>query len=174
MDAYVCYENNSASLINECDEKSDIDLFYTIEEAINWLKNRVENGEAKGFLVDEEYKHTLAKQNIEQEISDNNRFSITMFYETQKNWYMYYDIIIEKKSKPLPAAFLSNYEIKLALRKRGHWILTKRTKLVPTDKIGLKENFTICKNGTLVDENNINKKAMILKKRISIVNYYDL
>lgn len=53
--------------------------------------------------------------------------------------------------------------------RHGHWILTKRTKLVPTDKIGLKENFTICKNGTLVDENNINKKAMILKKRISII-----
>lgn len=53
--------------------------------------------------------------------------------------------------------------------RRARWILTKRTKLVPTDKIGLKENFTICKNGTLVDENNINKKAMILKKRISII-----
>lgn len=103
MDAYVCYENNSASLINECDEKTYIDIFYRIEDAINWLKNRVENGETKGFLVDEEYKHTLAKQNIEQEISDNNRFSITMFYGTQENWHVCYDIIIEKKSKTLPA-----------------------------------------------------------------------
>jgi predicted Zn-ribbon and HTH transcriptional regulator len=53
--------------------------------------------------------------------------------------------------------------------RHGHWILTKRTKLVPTDKIGLKENFVTCKNGTLVDENNINKKAMIMKKRITII-----
>lgn len=53
--------------------------------------------------------------------------------------------------------------------RHGHWILTKRTKIIPTDKIGLKESFTTCKNGTLVDENNINKKAMIMKKRITIV-----
>ena len=52
--------------------------------------------------------------------------------------------------------------------RHGHWILTKRTKLVPTDKIGLKENFVTCRNGTLVNENNINKKAMIMKKQITI------
>lgn len=48
--------------------------------------------------------------------------------------------------------------------RHGHWILAKRTKIIPTDKIGLKENFITCKNGTLVDENNINKKVMIIKK----------
>lgn len=53
--------------------------------------------------------------------------------------------------------------------KHGHWILTKRTKLVPADKIGLKESFTTCRNGTFVDENSINKKAMIMEKRITIV-----
>ncbi len=51
----------------------------------------------------------------------------------------------------------------------GHWILTKRTRLIPTAKIGLKESFTTCRNGTLVDGSNINKKAMILKKRITVI-----
>lgn len=58
---------------------------------------------------------------------------------------------IEKKVNSLPSANVEPI-------RHGHWILTKRTKLVPTDKIGLKENFTTCRNGTLVDENNINKK----------------
>ena len=54
--------------------------------------------------------------------------------------------------------------------KHGHWILTKRTKLVPTDKVGIKESFASSPiNGTFVDENNINKKAMIMKKRITII-----
>lgn len=53
--------------------------------------------------------------------------------------------------------------------KHGHWILTKRTKLILTDKIGIKESFTTSRNGTLVDESNINKKAMILKKRITVI-----
>lgn len=53
--------------------------------------------------------------------------------------------------------------------KHGHWILTKHTKLIPTDKIGIKESFITSRNGTLVDESNINKKAMILKKRITII-----
>ncbi len=54
--------------------------------------------------------------------------------------------------------------------KHGHWILTKRTKLVPTDKVGIKESFASSPiNGTFVDENNINQKAMIMKKRITII-----
>lgn len=53
--------------------------------------------------------------------------------------------------------------------RHGHWILTKRTKIIPTDKIGIKESFTTCRNGTFVDENNINKKAMIMKKRITVI-----
>lgn len=52
--------------------------------------------------------------------------------------------------------------------RHGHWILTKRTKLIPTDKIGIKESFMTCRNDTVVDESNINKKAMILKKWITI------
>lgn len=52
--------------------------------------------------------------------------------------------------------------------RHGHWILTKRTKLIPTDKIGIKESFITCRNNTVVNENNINKKAFIIKKRITI------
>ena len=60
--------------------------------------------------------------------------------------------------------------VDVAPEKHGHWILTKRTKLVPTDKVGIKESFASSPiNGTFVDENNINQKAMIMKKRITII-----
>ena len=66
-------------------------------------------------------------------------------------------------------AILSYSTVDVTPIRHGHWILTKRTKIIPTDKIGIKESFTTCRNGTLVDENNINKKAMIIKKQITIV-----
>lgn len=45
----------------------------------------------------------------------------------------------------------------------GYWKLHKRTKLVPTGKIGIKEGY-----GFVVTESNLNKATQPLMKRITI------
>lgn len=46
--------------------------------------------------------------------------------------------------------------------KHGKWIFKKRTKLVLTDKVGIKEGYRT------VTDANVNKAVMILKKRIVV------
>lgn len=52
--------------------------------------------------------------------------------------------------------------------KHGKWIFHERTKLVPTNKLGIKEEYTNGHDCTVVDNTNVNKKIMIMKKRITL------
>lgn len=52
--------------------------------------------------------------------------------------------------------------------KRGYWIFHEHTKLVPTNKLGIKEEYTNGHDCTVVDNTNVNKKIMIMKKRITV------
>ena len=54
----------------------------------------------------------------------------------------------------------------MANTKYGHWIFKERTKLVPTNKVRIKEGYH-----TVTDE-NIDKTTMILKKRVTIKRPY--
>ena len=52
--------------------------------------------------------------------------------------------------------------------KCGHWTFHERTKLVPTNKLGIKEEYTNGHDCTIVDDKNVNQKIMIIKKRITL------
>lgn len=52
--------------------------------------------------------------------------------------------------------------------KHGHWQFHERTKLVPTNKVGIKEEYTNGHDCTIVDDKNVNQKIMIMKKRITL------
>ena len=52
--------------------------------------------------------------------------------------------------------------------KHGYWQFHERTKLVPTNKLGIKEEYTNGHDCTVVDNTNVNKKIMIIKKRITL------
>lgn len=52
--------------------------------------------------------------------------------------------------------------------KHGKWIFHERTKLVPTNKLGIKEEYTNGHNCTIVDDNNVHQKIMIMMKRITL------
>ena len=52
--------------------------------------------------------------------------------------------------------------------KHGKWIFHEHTKLVPTNKLGIKEEYTNGHDCTVVDNTNVNKKIMIMKKRITL------
>lgn len=52
--------------------------------------------------------------------------------------------------------------------KHGKWIFHERTKLVPTNKLGIKEEYTNGHDCTVVDNTNVNKKIMIMKKHITV------
>lgn len=52
--------------------------------------------------------------------------------------------------------------------KHGHWQFHEKTKLVPADKVGIKEEYTNGHDCTVVDNTNVNKKIMIMKKRITL------
>ena len=52
--------------------------------------------------------------------------------------------------------------------KRGEWEFHKKTKLVPSNKVGIKEEYTNGHNCTIVDDKNVNQKIMIMKKHITV------
>lgn len=52
--------------------------------------------------------------------------------------------------------------------KRGYWKFHEKTKLVPSNKVGIKEEYTNGHDCTVVDNTNVNKKIMIMKKRITL------
>ena len=52
--------------------------------------------------------------------------------------------------------------------KRGEWEFHKKTKLVPSNKVGIKEEYTNGHNCTIVDDKNVNQKIMIMMKRITL------
>jgi hypothetical protein len=52
--------------------------------------------------------------------------------------------------------------------KHGEWKFHKRTKLVPSNKVSIKEEYTNGHDCTVVDNTNVNKKIMIMKKRITL------
>ncbi len=52
--------------------------------------------------------------------------------------------------------------------KHGKWIFHERTKLVPTNKLDIKEEYTNGHDCTVVDNTNVNKKIMIMKKHITV------
>lgn len=52
--------------------------------------------------------------------------------------------------------------------KHGYWKFHKRTKLVPSNKVSIKEEYTNGHDCTVVDNTNVNKKIMIMKKRITL------
>lgn len=52
--------------------------------------------------------------------------------------------------------------------KHRKWIFHERTKLVPTNKLGIKEEYTNGHDCTVVDNTNVNKKIMIMKKHITV------
>lgn len=52
--------------------------------------------------------------------------------------------------------------------KRGEWEFHKKTKLMPSNKVGIKEEYTNGHNCTIVDDKNVNQKIMIMMKRITL------
>jgi hypothetical protein len=52
--------------------------------------------------------------------------------------------------------------------KHGKWIFHERTKLVPTNKLGIKEEYTNGHSCAIVDDKNVNQKIMIMMKRITL------
>lgn len=52
--------------------------------------------------------------------------------------------------------------------KHGYWKFHKKTKLVPSNKVGIKEEYTNGHDCTVVNNTNVNKKIMIMKKRITL------
>lgn len=52
--------------------------------------------------------------------------------------------------------------------KHGYWKFHEKTKLVPANKVGIKEEYTNGHDCTVVDNTNVNKKIMIMKKRITL------
>lgn len=52
--------------------------------------------------------------------------------------------------------------------KRGEWEFHKKTKLMPSNKVGIKEEYTNGHNCTIVDDKNVNQKNMIMMKRITL------
>lgn len=52
--------------------------------------------------------------------------------------------------------------------KHGYWKFHKKTKLVPSNKVDIKEEYTNGHNCTIVDDKNVNQKIMIMMKRITL------
>lgn len=52
--------------------------------------------------------------------------------------------------------------------KHGEWQFHEKTKLVPVNKVGIKEEYTNGHDCTIVDDKNVNQKIMIIKKRITL------
>ena len=52
--------------------------------------------------------------------------------------------------------------------KHGYWQFHEKTKLVPVNKVGIKEEYTNGHDCTIVDDKNVNQKIMIIKKRITL------
>nr|DAL91730.1 MAG TPA: Thaumarchaeal output domain 1 [Caudoviricetes sp.] len=52
--------------------------------------------------------------------------------------------------------------------KHGYWKFHEKTKLVPANKVGIKEEYTNGHDCTVVDNTNVNKKIMIMKKHITV------
>lgn len=52
--------------------------------------------------------------------------------------------------------------------RHGKWIFHEKTKLVPSNKVGIKEEYTNGHDCTVVDNTNVNKKIMIMKKHITV------
>lgn len=52
--------------------------------------------------------------------------------------------------------------------KHGTWIFHERTKLVPTNKLGIKEEYTNGHSCAIVDDKSVNQKIMIMMKRITL------
>lgn len=47
-------------------------------------------------------------------------------------------------------------------------ISQKKTKLVPSNKVGIKEEYTNGHSCAIVDDKNVNQKIMIMMKRITL------
>lgn len=65
------------------------------------------------------------------------------------------------KNEPAPAADVQEV-------KRGYWKFHEKTKLVPSNKVGIKEEYTNGHSCTIVDDKNVNQKIMIMMKRITL------
>lgn len=52
--------------------------------------------------------------------------------------------------------------------KHGYWKFHKKTKFVPNNKVGIKEEYTNGHNCAIVDDKNVNQKIMIMMKRITL------
>lgn len=50
----------------------------------------------------------------------------------------------------------------------GEWQFHEKTKLVPANMVGIKEEYTNGHDCTVVDNTNVNNKIMIMKKRITL------
>lgn len=70
---------------------------------------------------------------------------------------------IANNTKNEPAPVTDVQEVK-----HGYWKFHERTKLVPTNKLGIKEECTNGHDCTVVDNTNVNKKIMIMKKHITV------
>lgn len=65
------------------------------------------------------------------------------------------------ENEPAPAADVQEV-------KRGYWKFHEKTKLVPSNKVGIKEEYTNGHSCTIVDDKNVNQKIMIMMKRITL------
>lgn len=66
-----------------------------------------------------------------------------------------------KENEPVPTTDVQEV-------KHGYWKFHKKTKLVPNNKVGIKEEYTNGHNCAIVDDKNVNQKIMIMMKRITL------
>lgn len=91
---YLCYEENSHELAIECGPVNGIRAFADKQKAVAWVMERVKEGVAYEFLVDEEYGE-VSEERIEAELGGSGSVNFTMFKDYQENWNVSYDIIVQ-------------------------------------------------------------------------------
>ena len=92
MRIFICEEENCADLALECGNVNQQTAFDCPDKAINWLKERIERGEADDYVKDNESE---TDENVmKQRLLSGSTVSVTMFYEDQGNWDTYFDIVI--------------------------------------------------------------------------------
>lgn len=91
---YLCYEENYHELALECGAVNELRAFADKQKAVAWVMERVKEGVAYAFFVDEEYGE-VSEERIRAELDDHGSVSFAMFKDYQENWDVSYDIIVQ-------------------------------------------------------------------------------
>ena len=102
---YVCYEENYGEIASENGSCEICKVFTDIAKAEQWLLHEIHMGKKDGYVVDgeidEEVESTPSSciRDIVHKslVSKRGIASVTMYFQEQDNWKMYYDLVIERK-----------------------------------------------------------------------------